>query len=85
MMYIGGFLVDIAKISKFSSVNYGLYPFRNGISLFEIFTLSPTLNLSFLFLVRGLLYRIDRKSVFLTSLEDFPIDLMTRQFIVQTN
>ena len=35
MMYVGGFLVDIAEISNISSVNCGLYPFRNGISLFE--------------------------------------------------
>ena len=30
MMYVGGFSVDIAKISKISSPNCGLYPFRNG-------------------------------------------------------
>ena len=85
MMYVGGFLVDIAEVSKISSVNCGLYPFRNGISFFEIITLSPTLNFSFLYLVRGLLYRIERKSVFLTSLGDFPKDLLMRQFIVDTN
>ena len=85
MMYVGGFLVDIAEISKISSVNCGLYPFRNGISFFEILTLSPTLNFSFLYLVRGSLYRIERKSVFLASTGDFPLDLLTRQFIVETN
>ena len=85
MMYVGGFLVETAEISKISSVNCGLYPFRNGISFFEILTLSPTLNFSFLYLVRGLLYKIERKSVFLTSLGDFPIDLLMRQFIVDTN
>ena len=85
MMYIGGFFVETAEISRISSVNYGLYPFRNGISFFEILTLSPTLKFSFLNLVRGLLYKIERKSVFLTSLGDFPIDLLMRQFIVDTN
>ena len=85
MMYVGGFFVETAEISKISSVNCGLYPFRNGISLFEILTLSPTLNFSFLYLVRGLLYKIERKSVFLTSLGDFPIDLLMRQFVVDTN
>ena len=85
MMYAGGFFIDIAKISKFSSVNCGLYPFRNEISFFEIHTLSPTLNFSFLYLVRGLLNRIERKSVFMTSLGDFPTDLLMRQVIVYTN
>ena len=55
MKYVGGFFVDFAEISKVSSVNCGLYPFRNGISFFELLTLSPTLNFSFLYLVRGLL------------------------------
>ena len=40
MMYVGGFFVDIAEVSKVSSVFCGLYPFRNGISFFEILTLS---------------------------------------------
>ena len=85
MMYVGGFFVETAEISNISSVNCGLYPFRNGISFFEILTLSPTLNFSFLYLVRGLLYKIERKSVFLTSLGDFPIDPLMRQLIVDTN
>ena len=84
-MYLGGFFVDIAEISKISSVNCGLYPFRNGKSFFEILTLSPIFNFSFLYLVRGLLYRTEWKSVFLTSLGDFPTDLLMRQFIVDTN
>ena len=75
-------IVDIAEIS---SVNCGLYPFRNGKSIFKNLTLSPTLNFSSLYLVRGFFYRIERNSVFLTSLGDFPIDLMTQQFIVDTN
>ena len=82
MMHVRGFLVDIAKIS---SVNCGLYPFRYEKSFFEILTLSQTLNNSFLYLVTNLLYRIERKLVFLTSLGDFPIDLLTRQFLEDTN
>ena len=85
MMFVGGFFVETAEISKISAENCGLYPFRNGISCFENLTLSPTLNFSFLYLVGGLLYKIERKSVFLTSLGDFPIDLLMRQFIVDTN
>ena len=85
MMYVGGFLVDFAEILKISSVNCRMYPFRNSISFFEILTLSPTLNFSFLYIVRSLLYRTERKSVFLTSPGDFPIDLLTRQFIVDAN
>ena len=50
MMYVGGFFVDIVEISKISSVNCGLYPFRNGISFFEILTLSPILNWFSIFL-----------------------------------
>ena len=45
MMYVGGFFVEIAETSKILSVNCGLYPFRNGISFFEILTLSQTLIL----------------------------------------
>ena len=75
MMYVGGFLVDIAEISEISSVNCGLYSFRNAILFFENFSPSPTLNFSSLHFVRGLLYKIERISVFLTSLGDFPIDL----------
>ena len=81
MMYIG-FLVDFAEISKSLSVNCGLYFYRDETTIFEILTQSPTLNFSFLYLVRGLLYRSERKSVFLTSLGNFPIDLLTRQFNV---
>ena len=48
MMYVGSFFVDIAEVSKISSVNCGLYPFRNGKSFFEILTLTPILNFTFL-------------------------------------
>ena len=41
MMYVGCFFLVIAEVSKISSVNCGLYTFRNGISFFEIQTLSP--------------------------------------------
>ena len=44
MMYFASFFVDIAEISKVSIVNCGLYLFRNGISFFEILTLSSILN-----------------------------------------
>ena len=84
MMHVGGVLVYIAEISIILYVNCGMYPFRIGISFFEILTLSPTLNFSFLYLVRGFLYRIQRKLVFLTSLVDFPKDLLTRHFLVET-
>ena len=42
MMYVGGVFVDIAEISKFSSVNCGLFPLRNII--FRNYNLSPKLN-----------------------------------------
>ena len=47
MMYIGGFFVDIAEISKIPSVNCGLYPFGNGISFFENRTLAPNFEFWF--------------------------------------
>ena len=84
MMYIESVFVDIAEISFISSIICGLYPFWNGTS-FEFFTLSPTLNFSFKYLLLVLLYRIERKSVFLPSLGEFPIDHLTRQLIVDTN
>ena len=40
MMYVGGFFAVIAEIKKKCSVGFGLYPFRKGISFFEILTLS---------------------------------------------
>ena len=85
MMYVGRFFVDIAEISKISSVNCGLYPFRNGISFFEILTLSPILNFGLVFFLNDFLYNIDKKSLFFTSLGDFPIDRFLRQFNVETN
>ena len=51
MMYVGGFFADFEEIVKTSSVNCGLYPFRNGVSISETLTLSPTLNFNFLKLV----------------------------------
>ena len=45
---------------------------------FEVLTLSPTLSFGLLYFVRGLMYRFERKSVFLTSLSDFPIDQLSR-------
>ena len=45
MMYVGGLFVDIAETSVISSVNCGLYSFRNGISCFEILFQSPFLVL----------------------------------------
>ena len=53
MRYVGGIFVDIAEISKISYVYCGLYLFRKGISFFEILTLSPNIDLSFLYLVRS--------------------------------
>ena len=61
MIYVGGFFVDIAEISKISSVNCGLYSFRNGISFFEILTLSPILNFGLVYFLNDLLYNIDKK------------------------
>ena len=85
MMYVGDFFLDIAAISKFFSVNCGLYPFRNGITLFEILTLSPILNFGLVCFLNNFLYKIDKKSLFFTSLGDFPIDRFLRQFNVETN
>ena len=85
MIDVGGFLVDITENSKILSVNCGLYPFRNDLSFFEVLTLSPILIFIFLYLVKGLLYRNERKLALLTSLGDFPIDLLMPQFIVDTN
>ena len=78
MMYVGGFFVDIAEISKISSVNCGLYSFWNGISLFEILTLSPILNFGLVNFMNDLLYKTDKNSLFFTSLGDFPIERFLR-------
>ena len=85
MMYVGGLFVDLAKTSKISSVNGGLYPFWNKISFFEVLTLSTILNFGLAYFMNNLLYKIDRKSLFSTSLGDFPIDRFLRQFNVETN
>ena len=85
MMYVGGLFVDFAKTSKISSVNGGCYPFWNKISFFEVLTLSTILNFGLAYFMNNLLYKIDRKSLFSTSLGDFPIDRFLRQFNVETN
>ena len=85
MMYVEGFFVDIAEISNISSVNCGLYHFRNGISFFETLTLSPISNFCLLYFLNDLFYNIDKKSLFFTSLGDFPFDRLLRQFNVETN
>ena len=85
MMYVGGFFVDIAELLKISSVNCGLYPFRKRISFFEILTLSPISNFCLVYFLNDLLYDIDKKSLFFTSLGDFPFDRFLRQFNVETN
>ena len=57
MMYVEGFFVDIAEMSKILSVNCGLYPFRNGKSFFEILTLSAILNFGLIYFLNDLLRR----------------------------
>ena len=84
-MYVRVFFVDIVDISKISSLNCGLYPFRNGISFFEILTLSPILNFGLVYFLNDLFNNIDKKSLFFTSLGNFPIDRFLRQFNVETN
>ena len=70
MMYAVCFFVDIAEIL---SVNCGLYPFRNVISVFEILTLSPILNFSLVYFMKDLFNKIDKKSQFFTSLGNFQL------------
>ena len=64
MMYVGDFFVDIAEILKISSANCGLYPFRNGVSIFEILTLPPILNFGLVFFMNDLSYTMDRNLFF---------------------
>ena len=85
MIYVEGCFVDIAEISKILSVNFGLYPFRNGISFFEILTLSLILSFGLLYFLNNLLYNIHKKSLFFTSPGDFRIDRFLRQVNVETN
>ena len=59
MLYVGCFFVNIAENSKTSSVNCGLYPFRNEISVFEVLTLSPILSFGLVCFMNDLLYKID--------------------------
>ena len=80
---MGGFFIDNAENSSvicglwFTSVICGSHTFRKK-KFFEVLTLSPTLSFGLLYFVRGLMYRFERKSVFLTSLSDFPIDQLSR-------
>ena len=55
------------------------------ITFSDIRTLSPTLWFGFLYFVRGLMYKIESKLEIVTSLGDFPKDLLTQQFLVDTN
>ena len=49
MIIFAGFFVDIDVISNTSSVNRGLYHFRNEISFFKILTISIILIFSFVY------------------------------------
>ena len=82
MMYVGGFIVDIVEISQNLSVYCGLYPFRNKVSFFDILTLDPFSNFGLVDFMNDFLYKIDKNSLFFTSLGDFPID---RYFLQQIN
>ena len=55
IVYVGGFLVGIATNSKTSRVKCGLQPLQKSKSDSEIRTLSPVLNLGFLYSRKGLL------------------------------
>ena len=77
--------MDIAKISNISSLNCALYPFRSGISFFEILTLTPILNFGLVYFLNDLLYKIDKKIAVFHISGDFPIDRFLRQFNVETN
>ena len=57
-------------MAEISSVNKIF--FRNS--------LSPTLNFGLVYFMNDLLYKIDKKSLFFTSLGVFPIDRFLRQF-----
>ena len=58
--------MNMQQFQKNSCVNSGLQPFLKGKSYLEMRILSPILNLSFRFSCSRLLYRMDRKSDFLT-------------------
>ena len=77
--------VDIAKISKVSSVDCGLYHIRNGISFFKCLTQTPVFNFRIVNFINDLSYKVNNKSLFDTSLGDFPFDQFLRQFSVKTN
>ena len=85
MMYAGAFFVDNAEKAKISFLNCGLNPFRNGKVFFEILALSSFLNFGLVYFLEDLLYNIDKKSLFFTSLVDFPIDRFLQQFNVETS
>ena len=60
MMHVGG-VFYIAETSKNSTVNCDLYSSRNGISFFEILTLSPFLSFGLVYFLNDLLYNNDKK------------------------
>ena len=80
IVYVGGFLEEIATILKTSRVNCGSQPFPKGMSNFEMRTLSPILNLGFLNSRSGLLYRVYKKSDFFTFFGIESIEHFLSQF-----
>ena len=84
MLYVSFFFVDIAEFSKISSVNCDLYLFR-----IIIFRNSNSItNFEFWFRVfheRFVVQNLLKKSLILTSLGDFSLDRLLRQFKVETN
>ena len=84
-MYVGGFLEEIATISKTSCVNCGLKRFLKDKSYFEMQTLSQILNWGFPNPRSSLLYRMDKKSEFFTFFGIKSIEQLLLEFNVVTN
>ena len=85
IVYVGGFLEEIATISKTFFLNCGFYPFLEGKSNLEMWTLSPTLNLGCLNSRSSLLYKKDEKSDFFTFFGIKSLEHFLREFSVVTN
>ena len=85
MMYVESFFCRYCRNFKNFICKLWLVSFSERNIFFRNFKSITNLNFGLVYLLNDLLYGIDKKSLFFTSLGDFPIDRFFRQFNVETN
>ena len=85
MMYVGGFFCRYCRNFKKFICKLWLVYFSERNNIFRNSNTITNFEFWFSIFLNDLLYKIDKKLLFFTSLGDFPIDRFLRQFNVETN